>query len=367
LNRTVDRGKTLLVDGPAAVTFLSGKVEVFGFSLSQPRKIIIREGKRLPFHALEKTQLNLSLGAAASASEVEGDTIPSSWAAAYETVNTLEQKPTVVMVVGCVDSGKSSFCTYLTNRLVSDGRRVAILDEDLGQSDVGPPATVAYALVSKPVTDLFNLKPEGTVFVGSTSPMGVADKTIAAVASLKAEIAGKTVDALVVNTDGWVTGDEALKFKRRLALAVQPEVAFCLEIPAAPASPCADLAKSLEGFSQECVTAPVAVRERDKERRRSLRELGFSKYLEGARTKVFPLSYLSVEGGKEASQFIARGGAEDLLVALYDAQKKFLGIGVLRAFDYDRKALKIQTAVTEKPASVVLGRTRLDEYFRELS
>jgi len=270
------------------------------------------------------------------------------------------------MVVGGVDSGKSSFCTYLINRLVSEGRRVAILDEDLGQSDVGPPATVAYALVTKPMTDLFNLKPEGTVFVGSTSPMGVADKTIAAVASLKAEIAGKTVDALVVNTDGWVTGDEALKFKRQLALAVQPEVAFYLETPVASASPCPDLAKSLEGFMQERVTAPVAVRERNKERRRSLRELGFGKYLEGAKVKVFPLSYLSAEGGKEACQFIARGGAENLLVALYDAQKKFLGIGVLRALDYGRKALKIQTAVTERPAAIVFGRTRLDNNLREI-
>ena len=131
MKRTVERGKTLLVDGPASATLVSGRAEVFGFTFAEQRKIVIREGKRLPFHVLQIAQFELSLGTGASASEVEGDTIPPSWVAASDAVHGLGSKPAVVLVFGGADSGKSSFCTYLTNRLVSEGRRVAVLDEDL--------------------------------------------------------------------------------------------------------------------------------------------------------------------------------------------------------------------------------------------
>jgi polynucleotide 5'-hydroxyl-kinase GRC3/NOL9 len=364
LIRTVERGKTLLVDGPASATLVSGRAEVFGFTLAESRKIIIREGKRLPFHVLQTAQFELSLGTGSSASEVEGDTIPQSWAAAYSAVRGTERKPVAVMVFGGVDSGKSSFCSYLTNRLVSDGGRVAILDEDLGQSDVGPPATIAYALVTKPVTDLFNLKPARVVFVGSTSPTYAVDDTVRAVATLKTE-AVANVDFLVVNTDGWTMDEEAVRFKACLASVVEPDVVFCLEPPGPVPSLCSSFEGALEGFTVQRVASPPLVRERDREKRKSLRELGFAKYLAGAKLRVVPLSFLTIES-KEPAEVTAKHGAENLLVALYDKQERFLGIGVFRAFDYRRKALKIQTAVAETPALVVFGRTRLDENLREI-
>jgi polynucleotide 5'-hydroxyl-kinase GRC3/NOL9 len=203
LNRILEKGKTLLVDGPASLSVISGKVEVFGFLISDARRIVIREGKRLPFAAQETASVDLELGAGAELNETEGNTVPQSWAEAYKEIRQISTVPAFAVVVGGTDSGKSSFCTYLINRFVEEKRKVAILDEDLGQSDIGPPATVAYALVSKPTTDLFCLKPENTIFVGATSPIGVTNKTIEATARLKMEILAKaTADCVVVNTDG---------------------------------------------------------------------------------------------------------------------------------------------------------------------
>jgi polynucleotide 5'-hydroxyl-kinase GRC3/NOL9 len=366
MNKTVEKGRTLLVDGPASVTILSGKTEVFGFQLGETRKIVIREGKRLPFTVQEAASFDLALGADAGVEEKEGSTIPLSWIASYGTLREIQKRPIVVLVIGGVDSGKTSFCTYLINRLVSEKFKVAILDEDLGQSDIGPPGTVAYTYVVKPVTDLFNLKPENLVFVGTTSPSGAAEKTLEATASLKTEISGKrSADFLVVNTDGWAIGEEAVQFKSRLAAALEPDIVFCLQNQDTIPSLCATLGDALAGFRQERAESPIDVRERSRESRRSLRELGFAKYLENAKVKVFPLNYITVEG-KEKNALIRQRTADNLLVALYDGQKRFLGIGVLRSVDLDRKALKIQTSVSEKPALVVLGKTRLDENLREI-
>jgi len=87
MNRTVEKGRTLLVNGPASVTVVSGKAEVFGTVISNPSKVVIREGKQLPLAVEETTTFDLSLAEKASAEEVEGNTIPASWAASFEKVS----------------------------------------------------------------------------------------------------------------------------------------------------------------------------------------------------------------------------------------------------------------------------------------
>jgi len=360
MNRTVESGKTLLVDGPASVLVVSGKVEVFGFSVKDAGRIVIREGKRLPFAVLEAANFDISLGENASIEEVDGSTIPQSWIESFGVFKAFQKKPVTAMVLGKVDSGKTSFCTYLINRLIGEEQKVAILDGDLGQSDIGPPCTVAYAFVTKPVTDLFRLRAENALFVGVTSPSEAVDKTIKGIALMKAEILGKAADFVVVNTDGWVEGEEAVKYKSRLAEELNPDVIFCIgqEDELAP------LLVALEKFRKIAVDSPLAVRQRSREKRRNLRELGYIKYLTDAKVKSLPLRLLIIEG--QGVTPIRRGEEEGLLLGLYDSQRKFLGIGILRGVDYVRKTLKFLTSISEKPSSITLGRVRLDKNFKEI-
>jgi polynucleotide 5'-hydroxyl-kinase GRC3/NOL9 len=207
MNQTVEKGKTLLIDGPASVTLMSGKVEVFGSLVNVANKIVIREGKRLPLAVEEKAALNISLGENAHAEEIDDNTIPVSWAKSFEELLKIPKKPVTAIVLGTVDSGKTSFCTYLINKLLREKRKVAILDGDLGQSDVGPPCSVAYTSVTRPITDLFNLEAKNAFFVGSTSPSTAIDRVIEGLTLLKKEILSGEPDFVVINTDGWVEGD----------------------------------------------------------------------------------------------------------------------------------------------------------------
>ncbi len=367
MNRKVDVGKTILVDGPASVAIVSGKAQVFGFQIVNSRRIVIREGKRLPFEIEETAEFDLVLGADADFHEVEGSTIPRSWKAACELAREITKKPRVIMILGGVDSGKSSFCTYLANRMVTVGSRVAVLDEDLGQSDIGSPATVAYVTLTEPVTDLFALTLTNAIFVGATSPATVTDKTIEAVALLKQEIVDNAAaEYLMVNTDGWTSGEEAVFFKLQLAKAIKPDIVFCLEKSGLAVSQCATLHTALAGFRQMRVESPRAVRERDGEHRKTLRELSFTKYLERAKVRGFPLNEVTVERDEDY-RLIMEQRAENLLVAFYDRQKRFLGIGVLRSVDYDKKNLRILSAIAQKPATLRLGKVRIDKDLREIS
>jgi polynucleotide 5'-hydroxyl-kinase GRC3/NOL9 len=195
---------------------------VFGFSVKDARRIVIRDGKRLPLAVLETTNFDVSLGENANVEEIDGNTIPQSWIESFDVFRGFQKKPVAAMVLGKVDSGKTSFYTYLINRLISEKQKVAILDGDLGQSDIGSPRTVAYAFVTKPVTDLFTLKAENAFFVMGTSPSEAANKMIRGIALMKAKILDKAPDFVAVNTDGWVEGEEAVKCKSQLAEELNP-------------------------------------------------------------------------------------------------------------------------------------------------
>jgi len=74
MNLKIEKDKTLLVDGPASVTITSGKAQVFSNVILSPRRIVIREGKRLPFAVEENTVFEISAGEKARIEEIAGNT-----------------------------------------------------------------------------------------------------------------------------------------------------------------------------------------------------------------------------------------------------------------------------------------------------
>jgi polynucleotide 5'-hydroxyl-kinase GRC3/NOL9 len=360
MNQTVEKDNTFLIDGPASVLVVSGKVEVFGFSLKYARKVVIREGKRLPFFVDEKANFDVSLGANAVVEVVDGDTIPPSWAESFDLLMSFEKRPVSAMVIGKVDCGKTSFCTYLINRLIGAKQKVAILDGDLGQSDIGPPCTVAYAFAARPLTELYSLEAENGFFVGVTSPSEAVNKTVEGMALMKKEVLGKGADFVVVNTDGWVEGEAAAQYKSMLAEKLEPDVVLCIQ----QKDELQPLAAALGKFRTAMVESPSAVGQRSAEKRKNLRELSYAKYLVDAKVKSLPVSHVTVEEKSVLSK--SDGEERGFLLGLFDSQRRFLGIGVLREIDHSRKTLKVLTSVATKPAIIQVGKVRLDENFREI-
>ncbi len=419
MNRTVEKGKTILVDGPASVNVLSGLVEVFGFAISNTRRIVIREGKRLPFTVEETATFDISLSETANIEELEGNTIPQSWNKSSEELLSFQTKPVVAIVLGATDSGKTSFCTYIVNRLLNEKKNVAILDGDLGQSDIGPPCTVAYTLPAKPLTDLFNLKAKNASFIGATSPNGATDKVIESLALLKEEALSSNPDFVIVNTDGWFEGEEAVKYKVQLVSKINPNIVFCIQ----KNNELAPILGTLEKSTMIIVDSPTVVDQRSREKRKNLRELGYVKYLRNAKVQSYPMDWariedeffglsrtrpdlkkareiyealgmkplhlveqkdklsiiigrsrwINAENLKKAEELmkkkvtiIRKGEEEGLLSALYDVGERFLGIGVLQEIDYLRRTLKILTPVSEEISIIKIGKIKLDKNMKEI-
>lgn len=124
-----------------------------------------------------------------------------------------------IVVCGAKGVGKSTFCRYLVNRLLSHYGMVAFLDTDLGQSELTPPGLVSlHALVAPVLGPGFtHMKmPLRSFFCGGTNPGNDPLYYMQAVKSLlrlyEAKWGSKGSDStrnqksvpLVINTDGWV-------------------------------------------------------------------------------------------------------------------------------------------------------------------
>jgi polynucleotide 5'-hydroxyl-kinase GRC3/NOL9 len=417
MKTVVDEGKTLLVDGPASVSLVSGKVSVLGAPLRVGEKMIVREGKRLPLWVEKRGTLDVMLGEGASVNEVDERTVPSSWEDAAKKILSLNT-PATVLVVGGMDSGKTSFCTFLVNEAVMNKCKTCVVDADLGQSDVGPPSTVGFTYVTEPVKDLFDVDAQDAVFVGSTSPSGALSKLVEGLTQLKNRLRDEGVELLVINTDGWVEGDEASAYKVRLAEKVEPTAVVGLQRE----DELTPFLGALHGVEVFAVDSPQLIQPRSREKRKILRELSYKKYMKGAKMQSFSLSWINVEDsifgagvllprrrleelanllgkrliyaeetvaaifavlknseyvseeqinaaeehfGKKV-KVIREGDEEGLLVGLKDEENNFLGIGILNGVDYKRKNLKVYTPVSEKVSALCFGQIKLDKNCREI-
>ena len=269
---------------------VSGKAEEFGYFLKDSQRVLIRQGKRLPFFVAEKSTFEVSLGPNSGIAETMGSTNPPSWDKPVEAILGLQKRPVVVVVLGGVDCGKSSLCTYLFNKLVDGKCRIAVLDGDLGQSDIGPSATVGYGIASKPISELYNLKLRNAFFVGVTSPITALSKTIEGLTAMETEILQQQVDYVIVNTDGLVDGDIAVKYKSDLVKALKPDVVVAVQMQ----DELAPLISSLE-TSAIVVEPSFALKQRTPEKRKTLREMTYLRYLKHAKLHCIPKSQVIIE------------------------------------------------------------------------
>jgi polynucleotide 5'-hydroxyl-kinase GRC3/NOL9 len=409
------KGKTLLVDGPASASLLSGKISVLGAPLKIDEKLVVREGKRLPLWVKTRASFELLLGKGASFNEVDQEDV-SSWEDVAEKILSLK-KPVTVVVVGGVDSGKTSFCTFLANEAVMKKWKTAVVDADLGQSDIGPPSTVGFNFVTEPVKDLFEIDAQDAVFLGSTSPSSSINRVIDALTQIKDRIMKVGVDLLIINTDGWVEGEEAEAYKVRIVKEISPSIVVGMQ-QESELTPILDM---LHNMKTLVVDSPQLIQPRSREKRKILRELSYKKYLKSAKMQSLsfswielkdsilgaggPLSHdrlktlrkligagpiyceetadaifavlrksevLSEEQLEDAEEYFGKkvkvirdGDEEGLLVGLKDEEDKFLGIGILHGVDYNRKLLKVYTPVDEKVSILHFGQIKLNNNCRE--
>lgn len=320
----------------------------------------------------------------------------------------------VVLVIGESDTGKTSFTTALANGLLAQGYRVAVVDADLGQSEIGPPTTVGLGRVVTPVERLGQMELVGLYFVGAISPQGHLLPTITGTRLMVEKALRLGMDKVLVDTSGLIQGELGRALKHHKIDLLDPDLIICLR----RGTECESLLRPYDpGTRPQIVRLPaaMAVRRRSPEARRAHRDAAFQSYFQSAKSLSLDLSRvvlrqpalfvgqpMNLKQLEELSIVVEdivlwaeRHGNELTLITpdplteaklrqleerfeglaitsyslddfqlavagLEDRERETLGLGVVRSLDFAKQIMVIETPVAEDTiASVRIGRHKL--------
>lgn len=267
----------------------------------------------------------------------------------------------VAVLVGGLDSGKSTLSRALALAALQAGRVVAYLDADLGQKTVGPPTAVTLRIVrTEDDLDPESLwRGDAFSFVGATSPQGQLLPLVVGTGRLLARAGEEGADLVVVDTGGLVSGVYGQLLNYHLIELVRPDVVIGLQ-RGEELEPLLGIVKRF--FSCEVVALPVppevhptSVEERAQRREGALRSY-FTEPLR--RWRVKPTVFMPA-----LPTMFEQDQLDRMLVGLADGEGEYFGIGYLE-YSADEGVLRLISPVGDAPKALKLGSVRLDDGFR---
>lgn len=271
----IPRGEGLKVFGPMSLRVVRGAVEVLGKRLAAGEGAIVHKLRSLPLLALEDAELDTTAVGQDQLKPLEGNEPYFAWLRGAQEI--LDRGPDVVVVMGPVDSGKSSFTTLLINVALAKGMKPALVDADVGQADVAPPGFVSLAFPERQILWNRELKPYKMIFVGDIKPQKRVDSIIYATKSLAAAARGAGRRPIIVDTDGWVGEVPAIVYKLRLCAELMPSVVVLV----GNTDPALERVSKL-GAAVLKLPSPEVKKSRSRDERREYRSDRYREYFAGA-------------------------------------------------------------------------------------
>jgi len=264
-----------------------------------------------------------------------------------------------VMLVGGLDTGKSTLSRLLATAALEAGRPTAYLDADLGQKTVGPPATMTLRFL-RTAEDLATLeRPDALAFVGATSPQGHLLPVLAGITTLYRRAIESGADFVVIDTSGMVSGIAGQILKYHKVEMLRPDLVVGLQrgeelLPL--------LGVIQRFFATEVVplgvhpdVTPTTVDQRAENRERAM-----AGYFSGElhRFRVKPTVFMPALPPLFPLEQLHR-----ILVGLSDGAGGTTGLGYLEHTP-EEGVLRLISPVAEGPKALRLGSVRLEEGFR---
>ncbi len=301
-----------ILKGPARIMVADGELRIGGKSFIGGEGLDVPAGSSAL--ASGTCTLNADIEGGGNVQLLEESAIPHDWDESRQAL--LDAGGGVAMVIGENDAGKTTLTTYLANELLAEGITVSIVDSDIGQSDIGPPTTVALGEPREPFPMLHTIKEEAMYFVGSISPVGHMLPLLVGVDKMLAKAKGK---AVLINTTGLVRG-AGMALKTHKIELLDPDFILALERGD-------ELEELLGPFHHKRILrlgVSKMARARTQHERRAQRINAMRKYFGGARRLRVDSRVITFAGAY-------RGGGiqEGRLCGLADRENEFLGLGIL--------------------------------------
>ena len=271
------------------------------------------------------------------------------------------QEAASVMLIGGLDSGKTTLGRAMARAASEAGKVAAFVDVDVGQKSVGPPTTIGLKLVRTPddVEVETMHEPDHLYFVGATSPQGHMLSVVTGTARMLTVARESGAEFVVVDTSGMVSGVYGQLLKYHKFELVRPALVVGLQ-RGEELDPLLGIARRF--FAGDVYALPVhpAAVPTSVEQRAANREIAMERYFSKPLQKwrVKPTVFLPTLPALFDVRELDR-----LVVGLSDGQGTYLGIGYLEHSDEDG-VLRLISPVAEAPKALRLGSVRLEDGFR---
>jgi polynucleotide 5'-hydroxyl-kinase GRC3/NOL9 len=277
----------------------------------------------------------------------------------YDSIvaRTVERGGTAV-AIGGLDSGKTSFCRMCAAVAARLGRTVAYVDSDVGQSAVGPPATIGLKFISR-ADDLEAdrlARADAIYFVGATSPKGHMLPMVIGAQKLVDQARAAGADLILVDTTGFIHGTQGQVLKIAKVEALRPDAVIGFQRGG-------ELEPILGGIRRtlppEVDAMPVdpAVQVTSVEERATHRQDGLRRFFEP------PLNHWKVKTSVFVPQIppeLDPSALDRILVGLEDGKGNCIGLGIL---EYREDGLRMMSTAGEGAKALRLGSVRVTEDF----
>jgi polynucleotide 5'-hydroxyl-kinase GRC3/NOL9 len=273
---------------------------------------------------------------------------PKEWS---ELLDVLEEGKGIAILLGATDTGKSTLAKFLISHLCQRGLKVGLVDADIGQSFLGPPATIGLALFkSHPDWDII-LSPPEIFFVGSTTPEGHFPIHLKGVKRMVDKVPSYGPEVILVDTTGFVSGEAGKELKRRKIDLVSPRFILALQKND-------EIEPILEQYKENALykiyRVPLSehVRSRSMEERRLNRANKFRDYFKHSAVQELAIEEVQIEG-----EVLDPTGSllpldwslriHGLLIGLKDGNDDTLALGLIRNYIEEKKVVRVSTPLRE--------------------
>lgn len=257
-----------------------------------------------------------------------------------------------ILLLGDVNTGKTTFAQHLFLELCRHHARVALLDLDTGQSTLGPPTTLGLALASQDEPHFPPRRHLTLWFIGSTSPRGHMLPAVVGARRLQERAQALGADAILVDTTGLIDPAQGgVSLKHWKIEALQPTIIIALR-RGDELEPILAPLRHDPRFTLHELPVSDAVRTRSLDDRTARRQAQFRLYFSGARTHQFSFDDLAVYDDLDL--------VPGRLISFQGRSGFTLALGVVEAVEGRRLQVLTPLRKPEAVANMRVGRLRVD-------
>jgi polynucleotide 5'-hydroxyl-kinase GRC3/NOL9 len=133
----------------------------------------------------------------------------------------------ICLILGGVDTGKTTLTAALAKHM-AQSQHVGIVDADIGQSHIGPPTTVGWALLDNPQVDFSKLTTSGISFVGDVTPERHLLQLAAGIVQCVQQVS-KITKSIIIDTPGFIRGPAAAALWWTVQRILRPDLVLAVQ------------------------------------------------------------------------------------------------------------------------------------------